>query len=40
MLRLNIWEHSKNIITDVYILKKKRRLIHLKTQFVPRSKHF
>ena len=27
-------------ITDVNPLKTKRRLLYLKTQFVPRSKHF
>ena len=31
---------ENNIKVDINPLKTKRRLLYLKTQFVPRSKHF
>jgi len=33
-------DHSTPFSADINHLKTKRRLLDLKTQFVPRSKHF
>jgi hypothetical protein len=34
------FEFSLTVTTEINPLKTKRKLFHLKTQFVPRSKHF
>ena len=35
-----VYTNSKPISISINLLKTKRRLLYLKTQFVPRSKHF